>query len=146
MTELGLAVVAATCLGMALGRFPGLKLGRSGIALVALAVLFAAGALDIERPGRAVEGATLLLLLALMILSAQFGAAGFYARCTELIARSRASSARLPALTIAADARQPRLARLVLRPYTLSMLGTGVLSGGRRGAGFSSKSTALPAT
>ena len=146
MTELVFAVLAATYLGMALGRFPGLKLDRTGIALVALAVLFAAGALDIERLGRAVEGATLLLLLALMILSAQFGAAGFYACCAELITRSTARPARLLALAVAAGARQPRLARLVLRPYTLAMLGTGVLSGGRRGAGFSSKSTALPAT
>lgn len=103
-TDLVLAVFAVTYLGMALGRLPGLKLDRTGIALVALAVLFAGGGLDIAALGRAVDGATLLLLFALMILSAQFGAAGFYAWCAGLVIRSRASPAVLLAATVGVGA------------------------------------------
>lgn len=100
MTEVVLGVFVATYAGMALGRVPGLKLERTGIALLAVAVLLATGAADIALVGRAVDAPTLVLLFALMILSAQFSLAGFYERVAAAVVRARATPARLLALTI----------------------------------------------
>ncbi len=71
-------IFAATYLGMALGGIPGLKVDRTGMALMAVVALLASGALAVPQLGRAIDLPTLLLLFALMIVSAQFAAAGFY--------------------------------------------------------------------
>lgn len=78
MDKVILPVFALTYVGMALGRVPGLKIDRTGIALLAAVVLLAVGAMRVEDIGRAIDLPTLMLLFALMIVSAQFGAAGFY--------------------------------------------------------------------
>lgn len=82
-------VFAATYLGMALGRVPGLKLDRTGIALMAVATLLAFGAIDVAAVGRAIDAPTLILLFALMLLSAQFAGAGFYDFCAARIIGAR---------------------------------------------------------
>src|SRR5688572_24419211 len=86
---------------MALGRFPGLRLDRSGIALLAAVALVAAGAVSPGAARDAVDFATLAILFGLMILSAQFGAAGFYDWCAARIAASAGSPDRLLAITVA---------------------------------------------
>jgi Na+/H+ antiporter NhaD/arsenite permease-like protein len=78
METLVLAVFAATYLGMAFGYVPGLKIDRTGIALAAVVVLFAAGAIKVETFGRFIDLPTLLLLFGMMIVSSQFAIAGFY--------------------------------------------------------------------
>ena len=56
MTLFVLAVFTATYAGMALGRFPGLRIDRTGIALVAAILLLAGGALQRRRsPGRSIS-------------------------------------------------------------------------------------------
>ena len=47
---------------------------------LALAALLATGTMDIGAFGAAIEAPTLILLFALMIVSAQFSGAGFYDR------------------------------------------------------------------
>jgi Na+/H+ antiporter NhaD/arsenite permease-like protein len=101
MTGTVIAVFAATYVGMALGRVPGLKLDRTGIALMAVAVLLATGAVDLDRMGASIDAPTIVLLFALMILSAQFAAAGFYDLCAGAITRATATPERLLALTVA---------------------------------------------
>jgi Na+/H+ antiporter NhaD/arsenite permease-like protein len=101
MIELVVAVFVATYLGMALGRVPGLKIDRTGIALMAVVVLLASGAIDEGGIGRSIDAPTILLLFALMILSTQFSAAGFYDLCARAITRAAASPGRLLALTVA---------------------------------------------
>ncbi|MSO92896.1 MAG: anion transporter [Rhodospirillales bacterium] len=101
MTAVIVGVFLATYAGMALGRVPGLKIDRTGIALMAVAVLLAAGALDLGAVGRAIDVPTLVLLFALMILSAQFAIAGFYDRCAAVITGAEASPKALLALTVA---------------------------------------------
>jgi Na+/H+ antiporter NhaD/arsenite permease-like protein len=93
-------VFAATYLGMALGRVPGLRIDRSGIALFAVAVMLAFGAIDVDFVGRAQDGATLVLLFALMILSAQLAGAGFYDVCARRITMAEVSPKALLALTV----------------------------------------------
>jgi Na+/H+ antiporter NhaD/arsenite permease-like protein len=97
---LTVAVFVVTYAGMAFGRVPRLKLDRTGIALMAVAALLASGATDVAAIGRAVDAPTLLLLFALMLLSAQFAGAGFYDACAAVITGARASPTALLGLTV----------------------------------------------
>jgi Na+/H+ antiporter NhaD/arsenite permease-like protein len=101
MPSLVTLVFALTYVGMALGRVPGLKLDRVGIALVALVLLLASDSVGIGTLGASIDAPTLILLFALMILSAQFGAAGFYEWCAAKITRAQGSPKALLALTVA---------------------------------------------
>lgn len=100
MDNLVLAVFIITYLGMALGRVPGLKLDRTGMALLGVVVLLGAGVVDLEQAGTAVDMPTLLLLFALMIVSSQFQEAGFYGWVAARVAAARGSADRLLLLTI----------------------------------------------
>ncbi len=102
MDTLTLAAFGLTYVGMALGRAPGLKLDRTGMALMGVVMLLAGGALRPGSIGAAVDAPTLLLLFALMIVSAQFAAAGVYAYVASRITAGRGSPARLLAVVVAA--------------------------------------------
>jgi Na+/H+ antiporter NhaD/arsenite permease-like protein len=95
-----LTVFAATYAGMALGRFPGLRIDRTGIALVAAILLLAGEALQTSEIADAIDFPTLFILFGLMILSAQFAAAGFYDWCALRIARARRSPLALLGVTV----------------------------------------------
>jgi Na+/H+ antiporter NhaD/arsenite permease-like protein len=94
-------VFALTYLGMALGRFPGLRIDRTGIAVIAAIVLFSIGAVPAGRLVGAIDFPTLIILFGLMILSAQFAASGFYDWCSSKIAATAKSPAILLAITVA---------------------------------------------
>jgi Na+/H+ antiporter NhaD/arsenite permease-like protein len=98
---LSVAVFALTYIGMALGRVPGLKLDRTGIALIAAITLYAAGAVTGSRALQAVDFATIAILFGLMILSAQFALSGFYDWVALRIAQAQRSPAVLLAATVA---------------------------------------------
>ncbi|MBC7954027.1 MAG: anion transporter [Rhodospirillaceae bacterium] len=100
MDQLILTVFVITYMGIALGRVPGLKLDRTGMALLGVVALLGAGAVDLEQAGTAVDMPTLLLLFALMIVSSQFQEAGFYGWVAAKVAAARGSSDRLLLLTI----------------------------------------------
>lgn len=100
MENLILIVFAVTYAGMALGRVPGLKLDRTGIALIAAVVLMASGQVAVEDAGAAIDMPTLLLLFALMLISAQFQEAGLYRVVAGRVAVSAGSAHRLLALVI----------------------------------------------
>jgi Na+/H+ antiporter NhaD/arsenite permease-like protein len=95
------AVFAAVYIGMALGRWPWLRIDRTGIAILGAIALVAGGGIDAADATLAVDMPTLLMLFGLMILSAQFAACGFYDWCSARIAVSDASPARILALTVA---------------------------------------------
>lgn len=99
-TALVLAVFVAVYVGMGLGRWPGLQIDRTGIALVGAIVLFLAGAVTADGVRAAIDVPTLVILFGLMVLSAQFAACGFYAWCSARIARSPAGPLPLLALTV----------------------------------------------
>lgn len=84
-----------TYLGMALGRLPGLRLDRTGIALLAVVALLATGRVRPGGMGAAIDVPTLLLLFALMIVSAQFAAAGFYRFAAGRVTAAAGSGERL---------------------------------------------------
>jgi Na+/H+ antiporter NhaD/arsenite permease-like protein len=74
---------------MVLGRLPKLQLDRTGVALLGALALLATGAVDLEQAARAVDGPTIALLFAFMVISAQLRLGGFYTRVIESVARRR---------------------------------------------------------
>jgi Na+/H+ antiporter NhaD/arsenite permease-like protein len=99
-SDLILAVFIVTYIGMAIGRFPGLRIDRTGIALLGAIVLVAVGAVELGDTARFVDLPTILLLFGLMILSAQYGASGFYDGVSAAIARVAGKPTHLLAVTI----------------------------------------------
>jgi len=72
------AVFGGVYIGMALGRWPGLAINRTGIALIGALVLLLSGAVDGDAALASVDFATLSVLLTLMVLSSQYAASGFF--------------------------------------------------------------------
>ena len=100
MTLLISILFALTYVGMAIGRVPGSRVDRTGIAMIVAVVLVAVGAAPASQLAGAIHFPTLLLLAGLMILSARVGAAGFYDAAAAWIARQAGRPLRLLALTI----------------------------------------------
>ncbi len=101
MTTFTLVVFVAVYIGMALGRWPGLRLDRTGIALVGAIALYVGGAVPAPAVLAAIDFSTLLILFGLMILSAQFAEAGFYHHAASRFASSRCAGPLLLGLVIA---------------------------------------------
>jgi Na+/H+ antiporter NhaD/arsenite permease-like protein len=101
MTYLVTSLFGLAYLGMALGRIPGLRIDRSGIAMIIAVVLVAVGAMPMDRIVGAIHFPTLLLLAGLMLLSARVGASGFYDAAATWIAGQAGRPLCLLALTIA---------------------------------------------
>jgi len=93
-------VFVAVYVGMALGRWPGLGLDRTGIALIGGIGLGLAGAVTPDAALAAIDFPTLFVLFGLMILSARFAESGFYDWCVARIAAARTGPAALLALTV----------------------------------------------
>jgi Na+/H+ antiporter NhaD/arsenite permease-like protein len=73
-----------TYLGLALGRLPGLRTDRAGVALVGAAGVLACGLLSFDAAVRAIDFATIALLLGMMVVVAFLRRSGFFARLTGL--------------------------------------------------------------
>lgn len=73
-----------TYLGLAVGRVPGLRTDRSGVALVGAAGVLACGLLSFDDAVKAVDFATLALLLGMMVVVAFLRRAGFFSRLAGL--------------------------------------------------------------
>ena len=82
-----------TYIGVALGRVPGLMLDRTGIALLGAIAMVIFGAVSIDQSVQAINIPTILLLYALMIVSAQLRLGGFYTwvvmKSTRYLSRPR---------------------------------------------------------
>lgn len=92
MSGFVLGVFVAVYLGMLLGGLPGLRLDRTGVALLGAIALLAFGCLSPAQARDAIDVPTIALLFGLMVVSAQFRLAGFY----TLVARSLGDSALSP--------------------------------------------------
>lgn len=75
---LGLALVAATIVGVAVGRYPFLRMNRATIALTGATLLLAIGALTLDEAYASLDLDTLTLLFAMMILNVNLRRAGFF--------------------------------------------------------------------
>ncbi|GMV64893.1 MAG: membrane protein [Candidatus Hinthialibacteria bacterium] len=87
-------------LGMMLGRYPGLALDRTGIALLGAITLLALGKTTPEDARDSIDVPTMALLLGLMVVSAQFRLGGFYTQVTRVLAQIDVSPSLLLGLMI----------------------------------------------
>jgi Na+/H+ antiporter NhaD/arsenite permease-like protein len=79
------AIFAVSYLGLAVGRLPGLRLDRAGIALAGAALMAAAGALSPGEALGAVDPDTMMLLLGMMIVVACLRLSGCFAIATAWV-------------------------------------------------------------
>lgn len=93
-------VVALTLVGVAIGRWPGLKMNRATIALVGATVLIAIGAITLDEAYRAVDWNTIVLLFAMMVLNVNLRIAGFFHLVTSHVVRLARTPRRLLALVV----------------------------------------------
>ena len=93
------AVFLAVYAGIALGRWPMLRIDRTGVALIGAIVLLIALD-DPASTARHVDLPTLAILFGLMVLSAQFATAGFYDWCAARLAAARLSERALLAAVV----------------------------------------------
>lgn len=82
-----LVVFALVYVGMVLGGWPRLALNRAGVALLGGTAVVALGVMNVDTALRAVDGPTLALLFAFMVLSAQMRLGGFYSAVSRAWAR-----------------------------------------------------------
>jgi len=91
--QIALIIFLVTYAGVAVGGIPGLALDRTGVALLGAIAMVAAKVLGTGQAFDAIDTPTILLLYALMVISAQFKLSGFYTRValalTRLLARPR---------------------------------------------------------
>jgi Na+/H+ antiporter NhaD/arsenite permease-like protein len=80
-------VVLVTFMGVAAGEFPGLKMNRATITLVAAVLLVVLGMISPSAALRAIDPNTLLLLFAMMVIAAHLRLAGFFGWLTHLVIR-----------------------------------------------------------
>lgn len=73
-----IGVFAVVYLGMALGRWPGLAIDRTGVAVIGAIVLSVSGAVDGRAAFHFIDFPTIAVLFALMVIAAQFAASGFF--------------------------------------------------------------------
>jgi Na+/H+ antiporter NhaD/arsenite permease-like protein len=97
------AIFILTYAGVALGRIPGLRLDRAGVALTGAALMMAVGALSPQEAYRAVDLDTIVLLLGMMIVVAHLKLSGFF-RLVAGWALTRAHSPRLLLAAVVATA------------------------------------------
>ncbi len=79
-------IFGLTYLALAIGRVPGLRIDRAGIALVGAAAMLGAGVLSMRDAARAVDYETIVLLFGMMVVVSYLRIAGFFALATDRIA------------------------------------------------------------
>jgi len=80
-------IFVATYVVIALGRAPGLRLDRTGAALLGASLMVASGSLTLAQAYRAIDFDTLVLLLGMMIIVAHLRLAGFFQVAAAWIGR-----------------------------------------------------------
>jgi Na+/H+ antiporter NhaD/arsenite permease-like protein len=95
---IALVVFAAAYLGLALGRLPGFRVDRTGVAIIGGALMVLTGALPWNDAVLAVDAHTLVLLFGMMIVAAYLRLSGFF----SLVTLSAMRHARTPRGLLAA--------------------------------------------
>jgi Na+/H+ antiporter NhaD/arsenite permease-like protein len=93
-----LVAFVGTYLGLALGRLPGFRVDRTGVAIIGAAVMVVAGVLPWDRAVTAVDAHTLVLLFGMMIVAAYLRLSGFFHLVTHWAVRRARSPVGLLAM------------------------------------------------
>ncbi|MCX7007202.1 MAG: anion transporter [Kiritimatiellaeota bacterium] len=104
MQTITLIIFALTYLGVALGGLPGLALDRTGFALLGAIAMVASGWMTTGAAFHALDMPTLVLLYALMVVSAQLRLGGFYAQAALGLSQFLARPVRFLGLLMGASA------------------------------------------
>jgi Na+/H+ antiporter NhaD/arsenite permease-like protein len=92
---LTLAIFAGAYVGLGLGRLPGFRVDRTGVAIIGAAAMVVAGVLSWDAAVRSVDAHTLVLLFGMMIVAAHLRLSGFFGLVTLwAIRRARGPSSR----------------------------------------------------
>src|SRR5947207_598623 len=92
------AIFTLTYAGVALGRIPGFRLDRAGVALTGAVMMMAVGALTPQEAYRAIDLDTIVLLLGMMIVVAHLKLSGFF----RLVAAKALGRAHSPGVLLTA--------------------------------------------
>ena len=87
MRVVALIAFVGTYLGLALGRLPGFRVDRTGVAIIGAAVMVVAGVLPWDKAVAAVDAHTLVLLFGMMIVAAYLRLSGFFHLVTHWAVR-----------------------------------------------------------
>ena len=92
----------ATYIGLALGKIPGLRIDRAGIALVGATLILVFGMLSLEQAvsGESIDYKTLILLFGMMVVLAFLRLSRFFERMTAVALRRIRTPVALLAVTI----------------------------------------------
>ena len=93
-------IVIVTLVGVAVGRYPWLRMNRATIALVGATLLIIVGAISLDQAYEALDLNTLVLLFAMMILNVNLRLAGFFQLVASRIVRLAGSPRQLLAWLI----------------------------------------------
>ena len=96
-----LAIFAITYIGIAMGRFPGLKLNRAGIALLGAIALMIFGDVTTANVVSYINWPTIFLLFGFFVISAQLRLSGFYDKVANGISARLGHPARFMLLLMA---------------------------------------------
>lgn len=94
------AIFGVTYLALAVGKVPWLRMDRAGIAVAGAAAMIASGCLTLHDAARAVDYETIVLLFGMMVLVGSLRLSGFFAWCTDYVARAFSGPWTLLAVTI----------------------------------------------
>ena|SRR5688572_21727813 len=103
----GLVVVIATLVGVAIGRYPWLRMNRATIALVGATLVVALGVLPLPAAFAAIDLGTLALLLGMMVLNTNLRLAGFFALVGRWVSTTARTPRQLLALVVLLGAGSP---------------------------------------
>jgi Na+/H+ antiporter NhaD/arsenite permease-like protein len=98
-----LAIFATAYVGLGLGRLPGLRVDRTGVAIVGAAALVVGGLVSWDVAVRSVDAHTLVLLFGMMIVAAYLRLSGFFSLVTLWSMRRARGPRSLLAAVIAAS-------------------------------------------
>jgi Na+/H+ antiporter NhaD/arsenite permease-like protein len=90
-------LVILSLFGIAIGRFPAVRMNRATIALVGATLVVLTGCISLEQAYAAVDLNTVVLLFAMMVFNANLRMAGFF----QLVGQTLRRSARSPAVLLA---------------------------------------------
>jgi Na+/H+ antiporter NhaD/arsenite permease-like protein len=99
-TAAAAAVIGITLVGVAVGRYPALKMNRATIALVGATFLVALGAISLEAAYQSIDWNTLLLLFGMMVLNVNLRMAGFFHLVTAKVVKFARTPRQLLALIV----------------------------------------------
>jgi len=100
---LTLLIVAATIIGIAVGRWPLIRADRTTIALIGSALLLGIGAISLEEAYAALDLDTILLLFSMMVINGSLFLSGFFGFITQRVVQFARGPRSLLALVIGAS-------------------------------------------